>query len=151
MVSTLRNSDGNALITGKSGASTPYRVSQDGMLSENGQEKESKSLTSDEDSGQPNCFSKTRRLSKKSTSIEASDMVCIKVQLENNVRQASFDTNICTNYPYVQSNSCNNSGVSRPEDRKHEDVKSHCWGTPPIPVKKAWQVKHQRQRSHLVE
>ncbi|KAK9726717.1 hypothetical protein RND81_05G232600 [Saponaria officinalis] len=151
MVSTLRNSDGNALITGKSGASTPHRVSQDGILSENGQEKESKILTGDGDSGQPNCFPTSKRLSKKLTSTEASDMVCVKVQPRNNVRQASFDTYICTDYPHVLSNSCNNSDVSRHEDGKHEDVKSHCWGTPPIPVKKAWQLKHQRQRSHLVE
>ncbi|KAK9726712.1 hypothetical protein RND81_05G232400 [Saponaria officinalis] len=151
MVSTLRNSDGNALITGKSGASTPHRVSQDGMLSENGQEKESKILTGDEDSDQPNCFPTSKRLSKKLTSTEASDMVCVKVQPRNNVRQASFDTYICTDYPHVLSNSCNNNDVSRNEDGKHEDVKSHCWGTPPIPVKKAWQMKHQRQRSHLVE
>ncbi|KAL9228401.1 hypothetical protein vseg_003987 [Gypsophila vaccaria] len=159
MVSTLRNSDGNALITGKSGASTPHRVSQDSVLSENGlgatvdpgQEKASKISTVEEGGSQPNCFPKTKRLNRKLTSSEASDMVCVKVQPRNNVRQASFDTYICTDYPYVLSTSGNNSDISRNEDGKHEDTKSHCWGTPPIPVKKAWQMKHQRQRSHLVE
>ncbi|XP_074287687.1 protein STICHEL-like 2 isoform X1 [Silene latifolia] len=157
MVSTLRNNDGNALVTGKSGASTPHRVSQDSMLSENGfttnldQEKGSRIITVQEEEVQPNCFPKTMRLSKKLTSSEASDLVCLKVQPKNSGRQASFDTYICTDYPYILSNGSNNSDNSRHDDRKQEDAKSLCWGTPPIPTKKAWQMKQQRQRSHLVE
>ncbi|KAL2932701.1 Protein STICHEL-like 2 [Bienertia sinuspersici] len=149
MVSTLRNSDGNALSTARSGSSTPNRVSQDGMLSEH--EKGCKILTVDEQEAQPNCFPKTMRLGKKLSSSEASEVVCLKVQPKANIRQASFDTYICSEYPYVLSNGSNNSDISRHEDGKQEDSKSHCWKTPPFSTKKAWQAKHQRQRSHLVE
>ncbi|CAO2840501.1 unnamed protein product [Amaranthus hypochondriacus] len=144
MVSTIRNSDGNALSTARSGASTPHRISQDSMFSE--QEKVCKILTIEEQEEQPKCFPKTMRLSKK----EASGDMCLKIQPKENSRQASFDTYICTDYPYVLSNGCNND-ISRHEDGKTEDSKSNCWKTPPFSMKKGWQLKHQRQRSQLVE
>lgn len=109
MVSTIRNSDGNALSTARSGASTPHRISQDSMFSE--QEKVCKILTIEEQEEQPKCFPKTMRLSKK----EASGDMCLKIQPKENSRQASFDTYICTDYPYVLSNGCNND-ISRHED-----------------------------------
>ncbi|XP_057534942.1 protein STICHEL-like 2 isoform X2 [Amaranthus tricolor] len=145
MVSTIRNSDGNALSTARSGASTPHRISQDSVFSE--QEKACKILTTEEQEEQPKCFPKTMRLSKK----EASGDKCLKIQPKENSRQASFDTYICTDYPYVLSNGCNNNDISRHEDEKTEDSKSNCWKTPPFSMKKGWQMKHQRQRSQLVE
>lgn len=149
MVSTLRNSDGNALCTARSGASTPHRVSQDSMLSEH--EKVCKILTIEEQEVQPNCFPRNMRLSKKLTSSETSEVLCLKVQPKENSGEASFDAYICTDYPYVLSNGSNSSDISRNEDGKLEDSKSHCWKTPPFSMKKTWQMKHQRQRSHLVE
>ncbi|XP_021762052.1 protein STICHEL-like 2 [Chenopodium quinoa] len=147
-VSTLRNSDGNSLSTAKSGVSTPNRVSQDSMLSE--QEKVCKISTVEEEV-QPNCFPKTMKLSKKLGSSEAAEVLCLKVQPKENSRETSFDAYICTEYPYVLSNGSNNSDISHQEDGKTEDSKSHCWKIPPFSMKKAWQMKHQRQRSHIVE
>ncbi|XP_021855226.2 protein STICHEL-like 2 [Spinacia oleracea] len=149
MVTIIRNSDGNALSTAKSGASTPHRVSQDSMSSEH--EKVCKILTVEEQEVQPNCFPKNMRLSKKMTSSESSELLCLKVQPKASSREASFDAYICTDYPYVLRNGSNKSDISQHEDGKMEDSKSHCWKTPPFSMKKGWQMKHQRQRSHLVE
>ncbi|GAB4860542.1 hypothetical protein Ancab_035703 [Ancistrocladus abbreviatus] len=165
-VSTIRNSEGNALSIG---TITPHRLSQDGLLSESGFWMDSsrdgsripkcKVLTVQEPVVQPNCFSKTVRLHKKLLSSDSTEMKArLKMPPQDHItvplpREASFNTYICTDYPYVLCDrSRNDDNISRQEDGRPMDrTKVHCWRTPQFTAKKGWDLKHRSHTSQIVQ
>ncbi|KAK9278862.1 hypothetical protein L1049_028441 [Liquidambar formosana] len=159
---TIRNSEGNALSMGRA---TPFRSVQDDMpmgpgvgidfSKEEGSDHGCRVLTIQEPEFQPNCFFRAARFSKRLQSSDSSQLVGLRTQPQNKhalsiPKKTSFKTYCCANDCYIfccGSNNCTNS--SRDIEGPREDSKAHCWKVP-SPLRKAWQLRHQRKRSHLV-
>ncbi|KAK9278112.1 hypothetical protein L1049_027670 [Liquidambar formosana] len=159
---TIRNSEGNALSMGRA---TPFRSVQDDMpmgpgvgidfSKEEGSDHGCRVLTIQEPEFQPNCFFRAARFSKRLQSSDSSQLVGLRTQPQNKhalsiPKKTSFKTYCCANDCYIfccGSNNCTNS--SRDIEGPREDSKVHCWKVP-SPLRKAWQLRHQRKRSHLV-
>ncbi|KAK0588315.1 hypothetical protein LWI29_037813 [Acer saccharum] len=164
VIKTLRNSEGNVLSTG---TSLSIRSMQDDILKtpgygisslkEEGDNCQYKILSIQEPEHQPSCFPRTLRLQKKPRAADTSRMVCSSNQEESKLAlsvpgKASFKTCIAANDPYFLPGNTNSYTNSfRDEDgRLRENSDALCWRTPTFPLRKAWQVAHQR-RSNLVE
>ncbi|GAB2289433.1 hypothetical protein Dimus_023742 [Dionaea muscipula] len=159
VVSTIRNSDGNALSTG---ATTPHRssgycaVSDAACLGAADQCREDenisrcKVLTIQEPEIQPDCycFCKTMRLHRKLLSLNSSNtkMVHLKFQQQdcnsnaaNAPRDAFLNSYICSDYPEIScSGPAINNAISEHHDGPVDDAETKlcCWETPRLSFKK---------------
>ncbi|KAA8540733.1 hypothetical protein F0562_024348 [Nyssa sinensis] len=160
---TIRNNEGNALSIG---ATVPPRLWPDdfpkhGLGLDSSKEERSnfgcQAISAQEPEKQPNCFPRTLKLHRKSHSSDTSQMICLKIQPQNNLAPSipgkTSETYFHANDhdPCVFRSSSNNyNNCSRDEVVPMMDSKVHCWRTPTFPFRKAWQMRHQPQRTHLV-
>lgn len=135
--STIRNSEGNALRTG-AGINNPNKEGCNHVCHV---------LSIQEPEKQPNCLAKAVRFHKILRSSGSPWMICLRIQPQNELalsspKKASFETYFCGSGPYI---------FSRDKDGLRDDAKVNCWRAPMFPFKKAWQLRHRRQRSQLVD
>ncbi|GAB2240858.1 hypothetical protein Droror1_Dr00021376 [Drosera rotundifolia] len=167
-VSTIRNSDGNALSTG---ATTPHRSSRDCLFSdsgfgvdssmEDGSIEKLKVLDVPEQDIQPkcNCFCRNLRIHKKLLPLKSSDMAHLKFKSPDPVsvhahQDMFLDSYVCSDYPTISSNGAAiNGDVLERQDGSIDDAKTKtcCWQTPRLSFKRALSMKHQHHESRLLE
>ncbi|XVF54604.1 hypothetical protein PTKIN_Ptkin05aG0195000 [Pterospermum kingtungense] len=154
VVTAFRNSEGNILSTGATPSCGSLR--EDTTLTpaygvdfskSEGRDCECQILSVEEPSYQPNCFPITLRPQKKVHLSDNAKMISVSNREENKLALSipgvsSSERPPCSNDSYVFYCSDN-------EDRLRENSEVLCWRTPTFPLKKAWQLSHQRRRSQL--
>uniref|UniRef100_A0A5B7BA44 DNA-directed DNA polymerase n=1 Tax=Davidia involucrata TaxID=16924 RepID=A0A5B7BA44_DAVIN len=123
---TIRNNEGNALSIG---TSSPDRLLLDdfpkcGLGFDSSKEEGSnfgcQAISAQEPEKQPSCFPRTLKLHKKSHSSDTSQMICLRIQPQNNLALSipgkTSETSFHTNDPYIFCSSSNNyNNCSRDE------------------------------------
>ncbi|XWS51336.1 hypothetical protein CRYUN_Cryun12cG0168500 [Craigia yunnanensis] len=156
VVRAFRNSEGNMLSTGATPSCESLRddtslIPAYGVDSSKGEGRdcECQILSVQEPAYQSNRFPRALRPQKKVHLSDSTKMISVSNREENKLAlsipgASSFEKPLCSNDSYVLCCSDN-------EDRLRENSDVLCWRTPTFPVKKAWQLSHQRRRSHLVD
>ncbi|KAK6276005.1 hypothetical protein POUND7_005714 [Theobroma cacao] len=156
VVRAFRNSEGNILSTGATSSCGSLRDDTSlnpayGVDSSKGEGRdcECQIFPIQEPDYQPNCFPGVLRPQKKVHLSDSAKMNSVSNQEENKLAlsipgMSSFEKPLVSNDSYVFC--CSND-----EDRLRENSEVLCWRTPTFPLKKAWQLTHQRRRSHWVD
>lgn len=156
VVRAFRNSEGNILSTGATSSCGSLRDDTSlnpayGVDSSKGEGRdcECQIFSIQEPDYQPNCFPRVLRPQKKVHLSDSAKMNSVSNQEENKLAlsipgMSSFEKPLVSNDSYVFC--CSND-----EDRLRENSEVLCWRTPTFPLKKAWQLTHQRRRSHWVD
>ncbi|PIA51490.1 hypothetical protein AQUCO_01100375v1 [Aquilegia coerulea] len=162
LATAIRNSEGNALgLPHESAKDVPTIGSQLKIHSSklDNVARENQLLAIQEPENQTSCFPKKVKFQKRLCSAVDSERICFRIRSHNKLelsipQEQPIETFFCTNDPYIVctgSNTFNES--SKDEDRpgrNHASPKLHCWRAPKFPLKKAWQLRPQHQRCHLV-
>ncbi|XVF11629.1 hypothetical protein REPUB_Repub08aG0043700 [Reevesia pubescens] len=156
VVAAFRNSEGNILSTGATPSCRSLRDDTSltpayGVDSSKGEGRdcECQIPSVQEPDYQPNCFPRALRPQKKVHLSDSAKMMSVSNQEENKLALSipgvsSLEKPLYSNDSYVFYCSDN-------EERMRENSEVLCWRTPTFPLKKAWQLAHQRRRSQLVD
>ncbi|KAK6924741.1 hypothetical protein RJ641_009067 [Dillenia turbinata] len=112
---TIRNREGNALSTGIVATScrSDHPILESDSVKEGGCSHRCQVVTIQQPEKQPNCFSRTFRRHKRSSSTGSSQMICLKIPPQDMLalsapRKEMFQTYYCDTNPYIFCSSSNN-------------------------------------------
>ncbi|KAI6675444.1 hypothetical protein NL676_003350 [Syzygium grande] len=162
-VSTIRNADGNVLSVG---TDMSQRSSHDpeGHLPDPESDCSGREaiccrhhvISSQEPEVQSNCFPPVMKAQKMSNMPDTSQMICQDMPEEKKLASScpgkmAAETLSFADERYLFCSSEAYTSVSRDADKTRESPDVLCWRTPILPIRKACERRHDRQRGHFVE
>lgn len=162
-VSTIRNANGNILSVGTDmSQSSPHDL--EGHLPDPGFDCSGREvicrrhhvISSREPEVQSNCFPRVMKAQKMSNMPDTPQMICHDMPEEKKLAlsipgKMSTETLSFADEQYLFCSTDDYTTISRDADKMRESPNVLCWRTPMLPIKKACERRHDRQRPHLVE
>ncbi|XP_030542225.1 protein STICHEL-like 2 [Rhodamnia argentea] len=161
-VSTIRNADGNILSVGTDMSQcSPHDLEghlPDPVFDCSGREAicgRHHVISSQEPEVQSNCFPQVMKAQKMSNMPDTRQMICHDMPEEKKIASSipgkmSTETISFADERYLFCSTDNYTSVSRDADKMRESPDVLCWRTPVLPIGKACERRHGRQRPHVV-